>query len=192
MRFKINITLLDFVESLPTKKPDKYDLGYIHEFYSEVLTPFKDTCSKILEIGIQYGLSMLLWKEYFINAEVYGIDTEYCHHVTNSSRLHPYFLDAYTQSSVGLFVPESFDVVIDDGPHTLESMIFFCRYYLPLVKPGGVFVVEDIIDTTWTPILLNIIGKKYNTKVYNMTGKCLTKKLNDTWINGLDVIVVKK
>lgn len=184
--------LLEYVKNISGEKPDKYDLGYINEFYDKLFTPKKESCNMLLEIGIQYGLSLLLWKEYFLNATIYGIDNEYCHHVVDSPRIQPYFMNAYTKSCVDLFEANTFDIVIDDGPHTLESMIFFCNYYLKLVKPGGIFVIEDIIDTTWTPILLNILGKKNKVIVHEMSGKCITKELNEKWKNGLNVIVVEK
>lgn len=186
------MNLLDFVKNIPGEKPDKYDLGYVNEFYDKLFTPRKTNCTKLLEIGIQYGLSLLMWRDYFVNAEIYGIDVDYCHHVINSERIFPVFQNAYSKSCLELFEPNSFDIVIDDGPHTLESMIFFCKYYFDLVKPGGIFIIEDIVDPNWTPILLNLIGKKYKTSVFNMPGKCLTEHLNQKWKNGLDVIVVEK
>lgn len=186
------IDFLEFVENIPGDKPDKYELGYIQEIYNKLFTPKKNSCTKLLEIGIQYGLSLLMWKEYFLNADIYGIDVEYCHHVINTPRIHSYFENAYSKECVNLFSANSFDIVIDDGPHTLQSMIFFCKHYFNLVKPGGLFIIEDIIDTNWTPVLLNILGNKHHVTVYNMAGKCKTENLNVKWKNGLDVIVVVK
>ena len=34
--------------------------------------------------------------------------------------------------------------LIDDGPHTLQSMKDFIKLYLPLIKDNGIFVIEDI------------------------------------------------
>lgn len=186
------MSLLEFVGNIRGEKPDKFDLGYISLFYDRLFTPRKNNQIKLLEIGIQYGLSLLMWRDYFTNGEIHGIDVEYCHHVINSERIFPVFQDAYTKSCLELFEPNSFDIVIDDGPHTLESMIFFCKNYFNLVKPGGVFIVEDIVEPHWTPILLSIIGNKYKTTVYSMIDRCLTKQLNEKWKNGLDVIVVEK
>ena len=38
----------------------------------------------------------------------------------------------------------SLDIVIDDGPHTIESQIYFAANYSDLVKTGGLLIVEDI------------------------------------------------
>ena len=54
---------------------DKYDLGYIHEFYDRLFTPKKESAQSVLEIGVNEGNSILLWKNFFANAKVTGIDT---------------------------------------------------------------------------------------------------------------------
>jgi predicted O-methyltransferase YrrM len=36
------------------------------------------------------------------------------------------------------------DILIDDGPHTLESHIKLLELYLPKMNTGGVIVIEDI------------------------------------------------
>ncbi len=46
-----------------------------------------------------------------------------------------------------------FDVLLDDGPHTLESMIQFIELYLPLLADNGVFIIEDIKDPSWFDVL---------------------------------------
>jgi FkbM family methyltransferase len=38
------------------------------------------------------------------------------------------------------------DIVIDDGPHSLESQIFSVKNFSTKVKPGGLFVIEDVAD----------------------------------------------
>lgn len=42
-----------------------------------------------------------------------------------------------------------FDILVDDGPHTLASMIDFLRMYLPLLKDDGILVIEDVQDINW-------------------------------------------
>lgn len=43
----------------------------------------------------------------------------------------------------------NFDIIIDDGPHTLPSQIEAINLYLPKLNKGGVFVIEDIQDDSW-------------------------------------------
>lgn len=46
-----------------------------------------------------------------------------------------------------------FDVVMDDGPHTLESMITFIKLYSRVMKEDGILVIEDVQDIQWIDML---------------------------------------
>jgi hypothetical protein len=48
-------------------------------------------------------------------------------------------------------------VAIDDGPHTIESQVLFLEKYIPLMKRGGVMVIEDIQDVGYVNILLESV-----------------------------------
>ena len=50
-----------------------------------------------------------------------------------------------------------FDIMIDDGPHTLESMISFIEYYLPMLADDGIFVIEDVQSIDWIDTLADAI-----------------------------------
>ena len=52
-------------------------------------------------------------------------------------------LKAKDMASLG-FVPESMDIIIEDGPHTLDSQQDFLVKLFPLVKPGGYYIIEDV------------------------------------------------
>ena len=41
------------------------------------------------------------------------------------------------------------DIVLDDGPHTLPSMVAFINLYLPLLKYDGILAIEDVQDIAW-------------------------------------------
>lgn len=183
---------------------DKFILGYVHEFYAEHFDRIKDNVKSVMEIGIGYspgGDSILLWHEFFSNAKIYGIDIQ-----TRPDR--PEFhieqpriklfaeTNAYTQEMVNTMCslePDGYDIFIDDGPHTFDTMKFAIQHYLPLVKSGGIFVIEDIVDRSWTPELCKLIDPNIgNIKVYDMRNKQRHNFWLDIWKNGLDVIVVKK
>lgn len=173
---------------------DKFTLGYVDTFYDSLFVPIKDSVTAVLEIGIQYGPSIKLWRDFFPNAQIYGADIGKLVDLSGEDRITTYYGDAYTKVFANAFADDKFDIVIDDGPHTYESMVFFLQNYLTKVKPGGYLVVEDIIDCSWTPKLLEIIDKDLadDVVVYEMKGKQKTDELLARWSNGLDVIVVKR
>ena len=57
-----------------------------------------------------------------------------------------------------------YDIIIDDGPHTIETLQKCIEYYLPKLKEGGVMVLEDVQDTSWFPILLDSTPDEYKDK----------------------------
>ena len=42
--------------------------------YESYFDKFRKRNARVLEIGIQYGGSLKMWKEYFGNAKIFGID----------------------------------------------------------------------------------------------------------------------
>jgi len=134
---------------------DKLDWHSYLPVYEEVLAPYKDSATRVLEVGIQGGGSIALWQHYFTQAMVVGVDTT-DDNLTPSSRtkIDPnranmlWQTDGYCPATIErlrwLSVPDGFDVVIDDGPHSLVSQCYFAKFYSTLVKPGGLLVVEDI------------------------------------------------
>jgi hypothetical protein len=135
------------------------------EVYSRLdLTP--QTVSKVLEIGIGTnhrsaastmgtsgvpGASLRMWEEFFPNATIYGADIDWTSHIF-SHRIESFHLDSTKQESLrNLYAKLSsqgqasrFDLVVDDGLHTPESNIRVLTHLLPLVRPGGFYVIEDI------------------------------------------------
>lgn len=174
---------------------DKYAHGYISEFYDEKFSPKRNDVKNVLEVGIAGGGSILLWRDFFTNATIHGVDVGRCPYTENQERIVNHITNAYSTNFVNQFEKESFDIVIDDGPHTLDTWMFFIQYYLPLVKPGGIFVIEDISEVHCTPMLVNMINRidpSYKTTVFDMRGKQKDSFLLNKWKTGNDVIVVEK
>lgn len=110
---------------------------------------------KVLEIGVQYGLSMDYWKGLFPSGEFTGIDVE--DRRLDTELPHQMLVgDAYSTETLRVVerLRRTYDLIVDDGPHTRPSMEYACQHYAPLTAPGGAFVVEDIPDPGWVPSLI--------------------------------------
>ena len=185
------MTLLEFTAQ-HRYATDKIDLGYIDYFYNRVLSPRKDQVKNVLEIGIWGGESILLWRDYFSNANIIGADINSCAKLENQDRITQLIGNAYTSEFLNQFEKEYFDVIIDDGPHTMETMSYFLTNHISLLKKGGILILEDIIDRNWTPELLKLIDNtKYKVTTVDMRYLQKTVWLLDRWKNGLDVIIVE-
>ena len=118
----------DYIIKNGTDKESKHK--YCSAFYDKVFLDLKDKKLNILEIGIQNGSSLVLWNEYFKNSIIYGIDnTNFINdRLDTYPRIKTIIQDAYKKeltSNLPLF-----DIIIDDGPHTLESQKIFINNYL--------------------------------------------------------------
>jgi hypothetical protein len=134
------------------------DKGTLHSYldlYEKLLYSKKETAKNILEIGVREGGSIKLWADYFLNATVYGIDVDdKLYSIKNNNRIKIFISDAYNENFVNEnFVNIKFDMVLDDGPHSLESMKTFIQLYSNLLTDDGILIIEDVQNLEWFDIL---------------------------------------
>ncbi len=183
---------MDDIRNEPNPGTDKFDLGYITDVYADILNPLKYSAKRVFEIGIYKAHSLELWRNFFVNAEVVGVDINPPRRDFDRTRIQTLRANAYTPQFVSTLA-SPIDVIIDDGPHTYESMVSFLTLYPALLSKDGVLVLEDIIDISWTPRLLQLIDTdKFTANVIHMAGRQKTPHLLGLWRNGLDVIVVQR
>jgi cephalosporin hydroxylase len=141
---------------------------YVKGYYEKEFFKYKDKKIILLEIGINSGGSMKLWAEYFTNCKkIIGIDTNQFalkEKFKELEKVEYHFTNAYTQEMADK-IPK-LDIFLDDGPHTLESQIDAIHYYLPKIKVGGLFLIEDVQDMEWFSSLEEKVnqmntGRKY-------------------------------
>lgn len=164
-KFELNLA----VNTLGTDKI--FPKLYAPKVYEKIFQSLKESELMILEVGIRTGASLKLWVEYFSRAYVTGVDISN-HDVVEKFISHPrircIFENAYSEN----FLPESsFDIIIDDGPHSLDSQIFAITYFVRLLKPGGFLFIEDIIGGKpyVTKLLSKIIGNSlFEVKVFDL------------------------
>lgn len=136
--------------------------SYISGFYEEAFFPYKTKHISILEIGIARGDSLLLWNEYFKNSKlIYGLDNhnQLSSEVKSHSNLNIIFNNAYTEQIANTL--PTFDIIIDDGPHSLDSQYIAISLYLPKVNPGGIFIIEDVQSESYIETFKNLVPEKY-------------------------------
>ena len=134
---------------------DALELGYT-QHYEQLLSEVRNDFTKVLEIGVETGRSHRLWLEYFPNARIYGYDIfEYGYDELQRLQKDNPFLDRSImfkgdQSNVedlNRFKSEhgdNFNMIIDDGGHTMEQMQTSLNHLWDSVKPGGIYVIEDL------------------------------------------------
>lgn len=166
----------------PTISDKDTNHSYITDVYEELFAPYRQITSTILEIGAYDGGSLFMWKEYFPNAMVYGIELTKRVEI-NDSRIKQIIASGYLPETLEL-IPKELDIAIDDGPHTPESQITFMELYLKLIKPNGLLIIEDIAIGN-VDVIIKHIPESHKTK-YVMHD--LRHKRNGRWDNIVLVI----
>lgn len=136
----------------------EYNHNYITSFYEEHFKPYQYKEITLLEIGTGHGGSLILWNDYFQKGSIMGVDVnDYVDPVIDTyPRIKRFQGNGYDRNFADSL--PAFDIVIDDGPHTLESFIECIDVYLPKVKKDGLLVIEDIPEISYIDTLKKRIG----------------------------------
>lgn len=119
-------------------------------FYEKFLEKFRFETIKILEIGVLEGRSLKMWEEYFQFARIIGIDINPDCKKHENHKISIELLDQSKESDLNSIgqIHGSFDLIIDDGSHIWDHQIKTLKCLFPLVKSGGIYILEDI-DTSY-------------------------------------------
>jgi predicted O-methyltransferase YrrM len=125
-------------------------------FYESIFKKKKNENLKVAELGILYGGSLLMWKEYFTNSEIYGF--EYNNDLINNfkqnfnnDRITLSNIDVTNKNSiVKVFseLNELYDIIIEDTTHQFEDQIRVIENVYQYLKPGGILIIEDIFKSS--------------------------------------------
>ena len=74
---------------------------------------------------------------------------------------------------------KQFDFILDDGPHTLESMKIFIENYSTLLTDNGVLIIEDIPDMNWLPILHECVPNDLKQYIYTYDLRNIKNQYDD-------------
>ena len=126
-----------------------------------------------------------MWMEYFPNAVVYAIDSRILYEVfvrnkrtgrrlemvsgwdeRDVDRLVVFEGDQSSDEDLNEFCSQyggEFDIIIDDGSHMQNDIINTFEFLFNKVKPGGIYIVEDMHTSYWKSFQGGYKGK--NTSV---------------------------
>ena len=165
-------------EIVDNSRTDKNTVHSYLPLYQKLLINKKETAKNVLEVGIHYGGSIKLWSDFFTNANVYGLDIMNINNVWESIKNNEKIIlhtstDAYNNDFfINHFLNKNIrcDFMLDDGPHTLESMIQFIKLYSQIMTDDGILIVEDVQLLEWIDVLKNEVPPHLQQfiKVYDL------------------------
>lgn len=127
---------------------DKY---WVHDYtrlYDQHIGYMRDSAEKILEIGVYLGASLLLWKDAFPKAMIYGIDKDrkWEEMLNGKDRIMVFTGRQEDQEFIEkVVVPHgTFDIIVDDAGHKPLAQQASFKALWNSVKPNGWYIIEDL------------------------------------------------
>ena len=127
--------------------------SYIEGFYEQAFEKLKSKPVRLLEVGFRHGASLALWSTYFSDGQIVGVDNHSDLNLTDDLPMNKSWIerpnvkivfgDAYSREFAAQ-LEGKFDILIDDGPHSLSSQISFIKLYADKLATGGIAVIEDL------------------------------------------------
>lgn len=154
-------------EALLRHGSDKITAHSYGPVYDTLFGPNRPQPTALLEIGVFEGASLRAWAETFPAALVYGVDVnppakpvgDRCR-ICRADAADPADLArAMWELGIG---PLGLDAVIDDGSHTLRDQLAAWAVMWDFVRPGGLYVIEDIQPGTPHAVFARIGGAVYD------------------------------
>lgn len=155
--YETNNSMLQYGQLSNTDKVTHHEY---HKYYEPVLKPYYNSHGSIVEIGLGTGQSLPMWQNLFKHAHIYGVDKEY-----ENSGNDRYTIYKGDQSNVNdlndlrkSLTDKNVFFINDDGSHIPEHQLLTFNTLFPILKEGGIYIIEDIETSYWTK------GECYNYK----------------------------
>ena len=177
--------------NLSQLKDESFDLGYYQnydDYYSEIFSLNKSKIQNVFELGIgttdstnhynmnflgkKYspGASLRVWRDYFINANIFGADIDK-NVLFSEDRITTCWVDQLNKESIinmyKNFGIEKFEIIIDDGCHRYEETINFFENSINKLSDDGIYVIEDIVPSQRKKFLNYFKITNYKVKIIN-------------------------
>lgn len=122
---------------------DKATYHFFTEVYDDVFQQYESP--RILEIGVAEYKSIAMYLEYFKNPYIVAMDIENkSHYVNEQWRFVQGDQTLISDLSKCVEGEELFDIVLEDGGHTMKQQQVTFGYLIDYVKPGGYYILEDL------------------------------------------------
>ena len=100
------------------------------KYYEKNFEKFKNKKINILEIGSYAGGSAAAFVKYFSNVNIFCFD--------NEKKINKILESIFLQYNF-----DGFDLIIDDGSHTLSDILNGLNFFFQYVKSNGIYIIED-------------------------------------------------
>ena len=188
--------------NIDSKKPYSWMPHSYTSYYHSIFGLSRENIKLIFECGIgtnnleikanmtknaSPGASLRMWRDYFINADIYGGDIDK-NILFGEERIKTFFVDQLNTNSIKSMWEkinlENFDIIIDDGLHDPKANLNFFFNSFNKVKKNGIYIIEDVSNQN-----INFMQKElknYETEIVTLSNK--HKKI----YNDNNLVIVRK
>lgn len=160
MQYKKGILDRLAIQSGTDKSSKHHDYCKYYECY---LKDFKDERIILLEIGVggdedelKGGESLRMWYKYFTKAKIIGVDITNKKGIINDRTRFYQISQDNKESLTSMIATEGNPmVIIDDASHINDLTIKTFNILFPLLKSGGIYIVEDLETSYWDDLGYN-------------------------------------
>jgi cephalosporin hydroxylase len=150
----------------------RYDSNPCHEYtpvYWDLFGYWTSEVRHVLEIGINEGRSLRMWRDFFPNAQIHGLDIRY-ETMIYEDRITSQQCDQNDPTSFKLALKKlgnkKYDIIIEDGSHIYDHQVATLKVLFPsYLAPHGVLVIEDANNNT-PPLRKEDIPGNYIRQTY--------------------------
>ena len=167
--------LLNYFENNPGRLIHKW--MHYFEIYERYLSRFRNQEVNVVEIGVNHGGSLQMWKKYFgDNAYIYGVDINKRCQELEEEKIKIIIGNQENRNflkQIKNLCPR-IDILIDDGGHTMLQQINTFEELFSHISENGVYICEDLHTSYWA----NYGGGYRNPYNFIEYSKNLIDKLN--------------
>jgi hypothetical protein len=125
--------------------------NYCATVYEPLFAHLRHQPIVLVELGIWEGASLKMWSEYFTHPDrvIVGVDNVDRFDAAVWRNTYTYIADqADADLPVAKLLP---NIIIDDASHISTKTIASFQNWFPHLKPGGLYIVEDIVTSYYYP-----------------------------------------
>ncbi len=131
------------------------DLGKLHntdkakfhnftDFYEKYFVKKQFLNNNILEIGIGFGGSLRMLKDYFVKSQIYGMEIDPKNFI-NEERISSFYGNQEDEEWLKNNIKNDFyDIIIDDGGHKMKQQQVSLSVLFKKLKSDGFYILEDL------------------------------------------------
>jgi hypothetical protein len=131
-----------------------HKVEHYFELYDRYFSKYRNKPVRVLEVGIYKGGSLDLWRKFFgEEATLFGVDIDPQTRNIVDKSVKVIICDQEDRDGLLEIFSKlpPFDIIIDDGGHSMLQQIRTFEALFPLLAKDGIYLVEDTQTSYWKP-----------------------------------------